>query len=314
MNNNIVLSFIIPAYNVDKYIDDCLLSIKKQVIDICEVIIINDGSTDNTLQKCQKYTNDFKHFNLISTKNRGLSAARNLGLSLAQGEYIYFFDSDDLIDDDFIQTIMEEIKDNSPDLISFNALSFVDDFKILKDNDSYQRNVAQACEVTKDLLKQGKLCSPVWLQVTKRETLESLKHYFINGILHEDEPFTLKLAVEAKKHVFINRDLFHRRVRENSIMTSARGKGNIYGYLIGFIQSALWYHEKEILDHELKLLIQKRMIMGYLHGLRLSLRLKEFEYFQTIARPYAYLIYKTVPLRYFLCLFSPKFISNKLAK
>ena len=108
-------SIIIPVYNVEKYIKKCLDSVVNQTVKDYEVILINDGSTDNSMEIAKKYS-----FKIINQKNQGQSAARNHGIKEAKGDYIVFLDSDDTIEKDYLEKIEESLKDK-PDVIRIQA-------------------------------------------------------------------------------------------------------------------------------------------------------------------------------------------------
>lgn len=93
--DKIKISIIIPVYNVEKYIEECLISVLNQTMKEIEIICINDGSTDNSLKILNNYKNKNENIRIVNQENSGLSNARNVGLSLAKGEYIFFLDSDD---------------------------------------------------------------------------------------------------------------------------------------------------------------------------------------------------------------------------
>ena len=126
-----VLSIIIPVYNVEKYIYECLDSIiyQKNCINDCEIILVNDGSTDSSGDICKKYAKKYKNIKYLSKKNGGLSDARNFGIENASGNYIWFIDSDDYIQKDCISKIVKAIKEKKTDVIVCQS-------KIVDDNNN----------------------------------------------------------------------------------------------------------------------------------------------------------------------------------
>lgn len=228
------LSIIIPAYNVQEYIVEALDSVFNQVTDDEEVILINDGSTDATLDLAKTFEKN-SNYKIISTSNKGLSSARNLGVKHANGEYIYFFDSDDVLSINFVKKIKKSIKNNNnPDLICFSGGAFFDDSYDGGYSLSYERNINKAfssgAEAFTELYKVNGLKSSACLYTVR-------KRFFVDNslsfkdILHEDEEILLPLFFLAGSTVVINDILFLRRVRKNSIMTKEKTHKNLYGYI-----------------------------------------------------------------------------------
>jgi glycosyltransferase involved in cell wall biosynthesis len=123
----IKLSILIPVYNVEKYIRRCLDSVYKQITDNCEVIMVDDGSTDGSGLICDEYFNKYSQYTKIThKKNEGAYPTRNIAMDSAQGEYLWFIDPDDYIEDDIIQKIYKLVCDR-PDVISFAYKRFTDD-------------------------------------------------------------------------------------------------------------------------------------------------------------------------------------------
>lgn len=121
--NEIKVSIIIPIYNVEKYIEQCIESVVNQTLKDIEIIIVNDGTKDNSMKKIEKYLSDPRII-VIDKENGGLSSARNVGLEIAKGEYIAFIDSDDFIE----LTMLEELYNNSEKAdIVFSDIIFYDD-------------------------------------------------------------------------------------------------------------------------------------------------------------------------------------------
>ena len=117
---NIKFSVIVPVYNTSKYLNKCFDSLVSQTFKSFEVIIVNDGSTDNSLDICKAYEQKDNRFRVISTKNQGVSVARNQGMSEASGDYITFLDSDDYLELNTLELISEQIKINNYDIIQCN--------------------------------------------------------------------------------------------------------------------------------------------------------------------------------------------------
>ncbi len=116
------ISVIVPAYNVEKYISGCLVSLVNQTFREFEIIVINDGSTDNTADIINSFKKQSKNIILINTSNQGLSAARNLGIYNAKGEYIAFIDSDDWIDKNFLENLYSASINTNSDIACANII------------------------------------------------------------------------------------------------------------------------------------------------------------------------------------------------
>ena len=113
---NPVISIIVPVYNVEKYLDRCIQSILVQSFKKFELVLINDGSTDNSLKICQKYREEDNRIVLISQPNKGLSAARNTGLENIHGEYVCFIDSDDFVEKNYLRSLYNNLEKNKADI------------------------------------------------------------------------------------------------------------------------------------------------------------------------------------------------------
>ena len=123
----ILISVILPVYNAEKYLDNSIKSILSQSYKNIELIIINDGSSDNSKKICEKYQKDDKRIRIINKSNKGVSAARNDGIKEAKGEYICFFDADDFLENDMIEKMVESAQANCSDII-------ISEYKYLYEN------------------------------------------------------------------------------------------------------------------------------------------------------------------------------------
>lgn len=231
------VSIIIPVYNVEKYLKQCLNSAINQRLKEIEIIAVNDGSTDNSLNILREYENKFKNFIIINQENKGLSGARNSGLKVAKGEYVYFLDSDDYISEELCENCYKECKNNRLDIIMFDAEVFYDE-NSLKSNHEFdydrhkklQSEVINGINLYEELLRKDIYRSQVCTYFYKREFLIKNNIKFYSGILHEDELFTAKVLLLCEYIKYIPEKFFFRRVRSNSIMTSGYSFKNAFGY------------------------------------------------------------------------------------
>lgn len=123
------VSIIVPIFNVEKYLAECLDSLVKQTMDDIEIIMVNDGSIDDSEEIAKSYVDLNENFCLINRENSGLSAARNSGLDVAKGEYVYFLDSDDFLSDDAIEKLYKKAKAEDLDQLRVAAYTFEDGTK-----------------------------------------------------------------------------------------------------------------------------------------------------------------------------------------
>ncbi|ENW82728.1 hypothetical protein F909_00999 [Acinetobacter sp. ANC 3929] len=217
----ICLSIIIPVYNVEKYIHECLLSICNQIKNNIEVIIVNDGSTDQSAQIIDEFTHNLpnslkQNFIVIDQENQGVSHARNNGIKNANGNYITFIDSDDIIADDYISKILSAVQ-TSPDLIQFNAYCFFESAPE-KNYHLSQPSLSSGLhkvndEVLRNIFNENNWFS--WLRVYKRELL--LNNPFPTNMTHFEDAFIVSKILTEIKNIFIIKDsIYNYRILENS--------------------------------------------------------------------------------------------------
>ena len=229
------VSVIIPVYNVESYLKECLDSVVNQDYKDYEVIIVDDGSIDNSLNIAKEYVSQLgSKLTIISKNNEGLSSARNLGISKASGEYIYFLDSDDYISPNTISLCVDIFIRNNVDIVFFNANAFIDNVNSSDFKDyNYDRNIKESVYDCNDLLTlflSDKYIVSACCYMIKLSKFSHLK--FPYGLLHEDNYYTTKLlCVENAKAYVSSEHLYQRRIRANSITTSNKTKKNIDGYM-----------------------------------------------------------------------------------
>ncbi|WKN24534.1 MULTISPECIES: glycosyltransferase family 2 protein [Azotobacter] len=233
------VSVIIPVYNVAPYLAQCLDSAVNQDYDNLEIIAVDDGSTDTSLEILEAFR--ARHGNLLvrSTKNQGVSIARNTGLELATGEYILFVDSDDFLERQAISTCVEILGRQQVDMVFFASTVFFDGVdESLRENfrgervpDLHGAYIPAHTFFIQSIRLKSYLMMP-YLYMYRRKEFEGLRFY--PEIVHEDNLFTTRLLLE-KEHAriaCIPDRLYNRRVRPESIMTQKKQKRHINGYLV----------------------------------------------------------------------------------
>lgn len=217
---NIKISVIIPVYNVEKYIIECIESIINQTFKDIEIIVVNDGTKDNSIKIVEEYLSD-KRIKIINKANGGLSSARNEGMKVAKGEYIYFIDSDDFINEDVLEVLYKNLESERFDII-FSNFSFYNDKtkkeKKSKFNFPFKENINKGYY----FLYNGEEIN-VWNRLYRREFLEKYNFRFIEEIIYEDQDFGFKTILLAENIKYIENYGYKYRVgREGSIMSSQR--------------------------------------------------------------------------------------------
>lgn len=196
-----VLSLIIPVYNVEKYISNCIQSCLKQNIsqNDYEIIFIDDGTPDGSMNIVNSYYKEYP--NLIKThiqKNKGLSAARNAGIKLAKGDYIWFIDSDDWITPNCLKQVKEKLISESPDILALCAANIINN-QIIRRN-SYKDETPQTGK--KAFNQMISPCAP--FAIYKRKFLLEKNLFFYEGIYHEDSEFMPRVYYYANIVSFLN--------------------------------------------------------------------------------------------------------------
>lgn len=223
---NIKISIIVPVYNVEKYIKRCLDSLIKQAWDSYEIIVVNDGCTDNSMEYVYKLQKTDTRIIICNRKNGGQSAARNTGLQCTRGEYIFFCDSDDEIKENCLKKIYEEAKSKDLDMLLFDGDCICDIERENKIINPYVRSnigeeVMTGREMLSELLnKKGYSASPC-LYLIKREVILRKNLQFYEGIIHEDELFTPIALLKSNRVVHKRWKIYIRHIRENSTMTGS---------------------------------------------------------------------------------------------
>ncbi|WP_210470205.1 glycosyltransferase family 2 protein [Vibrio crassostreae] len=245
------LSIIVPMYNVEMYIEECLDSIISIASNEIEVILIDDGSTDSTPVIAQKYERDYDYIKLYKYENGGLSIARNRGIEKACGNYVIFLDSDDLLNKNESIKLLAFITNMSYDVIFYNSTVFSSDEVENKRNLSYLRPselLDRSFSGEKSLQQMLELSNykvSACMYAVKRECLKNLRFY--PGIYHEDNLFTtlLLLSPSVNKVTFKNYIVYNRRVRENSITSVKPKDDHIFGYITVYKELKKCYYPKQ---------------------------------------------------------------------
>ena len=224
-----LFSIIVPIYNVEKYLRECLESIKVQTFHDYEVIMINDGSTDNCSKICDEYTRLDKRFKVIHRKNGGLVSARKVGAENVSGDYVLNIDSDDYVDKDLLEKLHNQVEMYNPDVIAFS-------YKIVDEKGEFQSVINNSIEpkLYKDnieLIKQsymydkniyghngGSLIFSIWTKLVKRDIYKECQALVDNRISKGEDTILNLLIVDKAKSMLVSKvDGYNYRLQPTSM-------------------------------------------------------------------------------------------------
>ena len=233
------VSVIVPFYNVEGYIEKCLDTLVNQTLEDIEIILVNDGSKDNSILIAKKFLENYpKKIVYLEKENGGLSDARNYGIPYAKGEYIAFLDSDDYVEKNMYEEMYALAKKENSDMVQCNFYwEYIDkNKKKIGDMQKYSNK--------KELITKGRV--EAWNKLIKREILENEEIRFPKGLRYEDVEFTYKLAPYLEKVSFIDKPFIHYIQRQNSISNSQNERtAEIFDILDNVIK---YYKEKNIYE------------------------------------------------------------------
>lgn len=271
MDENILVSIIIPIYNVEKYLTQCLNSIINQTLKSIEIICINDGSTDNSLEILTNYSSNYENITVINQENKGQAYSRNIGINAARGKYIYFCDSDDFINIDLCEKCYFICENNDLDVLTFDANIVIDNVDINLSKNYYDRSgknilskVVDGKKYFFDIVSKNAFRASPCILFINRIFLIKNDLYFYEGIVHEDDLFTTKLILKSNRILHCENKYFNRRIRSDSVMTSFKDINNSIGYLIVAQELYKFYNENDFnLDKKLRYLLLSRISRYY---------------------------------------------------
>lgn len=220
-----LVSVIIPTYNVEDYIGECLDSICNQTLNDIEIICIDDGSDDSTLDKLNEYASKDDRIKVISQENKGPSSARNAGLDNALGKYIYFMDSDDYLELNALEKLTDIAEENSLDLIIFKLINFDDGSEEKYETRYY--NIEALSDLKNTVFSYKDIPDKIFHiavsppgKLFKRNLIKDIR--FIEGVIFEDNIFFIEALFNSTRLYFYDEYLYNRRVRPGSLMTSKK--------------------------------------------------------------------------------------------
>ena len=214
------ISVIIPVYNIEDYLKECLDSIVNQSLDDIEIICVNDGSTDSSLDILKEYGNADSRVRIISQENKGIGGARNTALTSVKGEYVYFMDGDDILELDALEKLYNLAVERDVDFIMFKISNFNEDTGEIIDDEYYsmpylKERVGENSFSYDDVSDMAlDLCVCPYGTFFRREFIEGME--FPEGLLFEDNVFFTHALFKADNVVFYDEFLYNRRRRSDS--------------------------------------------------------------------------------------------------
>ena len=259
-----LVSIVIPVYNVEKYLRECVDSVINQTYRYIEIILINDGSTDSGGDICEEYALIDSRIKLIHQENQGLGNARNVGMREAAGKYVIFLDSDDYWELIALEELVKEAEKNALQVIAFSARPFCDGI-------NYHKGPSYRHTVQNNLVKNGaeslsfaKLHGEYYAQACLRfyrlDYLRDNGFQFDEGIIHEDESFSFLAYIHADRAECLGERFYHRRYRPGSIMMNKDPVQSAHGYRVA-VDTLLRY----MLERRLSPL-EKKLYSGQVNG------------------------------------------------
>ena len=230
------VSIIVPVYNVESYLEECLDSLVNQTFTDMEIIIIDDGSTDRSLEIMKTYASKDKRIVLSTQSNNGVSAARNKGLTLATGVYVLFVDSDDKIELDSVEKLYQQIIKTGSDIIIGSAMYLYpggSKSKYLpRYNDMKQIDNISGDSCFNQLMQSHSFPPVVYLFFIRYDYIKNNQLYFKEGIVHEYELWCIKAMLLSSNISLIDFDYYYYRQREGSIMNSDNKEFRAYSLFV----------------------------------------------------------------------------------
>lgn len=279
------ISVIMPCYNTEQYVEETLKSVLNQSFKDYEIICLNDGSTDGTLEILKRYQQSYPNIRVISSENHGVAYQRNTGVQCAQGKYIYYMDSDDLLKENCLETLYQYAEADNLDVVYFEADSFYEtkeieeafpQFLTLYHRHKEYDGIYDGRNLYIQMENAGDIKMSVGLQFTCRQFLLDNNIKFGMERYFEDNLYTVKVTLKAGKARCVRDNLYLRRVRANSTMTTSENKTRFESYL-EVVRGLMQILEEEKQDFVLQEAIYKRIRGTFMNVYKDYLKVSEEE-------------------------------------
>lgn len=261
-----VVSVIIPVYNTEKYLDKCISSIREQTYKNIEILLINDGSSDRSGEICDRHTTEDDRIQVVHISNHGVSHARNLGIQMASGKYLFFVDSDDYIDGEMIAEQVEAMENNCADLC-------VSELSQNNRASSFCIDLNERCDLEMwFLLKKHLLFGPV-VKLYRRDIVNAHRIVFPEDFSYgEDLLFNLEYLRHIERICYVNRCYYH-YVRENTQSLSQKVRWNAFeNEMVLHVELKKWILERNLMTEPIQRFLADRVVGTASDGIALTYR------------------------------------------
>ena len=279
-----IFSVIIPVYNTERYLRECLDSVLLQSVKDIQVICINDGSTDGSLSILEEYYARDKRIVIFSQENRGQAMARNVGIQKAEGEFLLFLDSDDMFRPNVLAEILGQLRQNDVELFLYDADCMYETEKLSKADrkDAYYHRKKSyggpknGQVMFAEQMEGSELCDSASLMAVNRDWLLKKNILFRQGIVYEDCLFVFQCLMAAEKVMHRNFPLLIYRVREGSTMTSKPGYKNVKSRMVCYMEILGFMLQHELPDRIAEAVAKfAEMVMRHLKELDFQMSMQE---------------------------------------
>lgn len=251
------ISVIIPVYNVEKYLEECLQSVVMQTMRDIEILCVEGGSKDSSMKILEQFAESDDRIHIMHQKGKGLSGARNEAIAVARGEYLFFLDSDDkLADENCFLFMAEHMDKDALDVLYFDGKSFYENERLREQfapyyEAAYKRSKDYGCFEKGQLLffelvMKKEYYVTVWLQCYRTSFIKKINLLFAEEMLNEDVLYTFISMLSAGRVAHYNRLTVLRRIREDSLIQSKRDFRYFYSLFYGYKEMLLFWQTHDL--------------------------------------------------------------------
>ena len=268
------VSIIVPVYNVESYLDQCISSILDQTYKDIELILVDDGSTDNSSHICVEWKAHDNRIHYIRQENRGVASARNKGISTSSGDYIVFCDSDDMLADVFVEKMLETAQKYDVDIVSCDYTKDEEEWNALQNKNYHTLHIETFSG--RNALANDKVCQVLWGKLYNKRLFDDIQISELK--LHEDVATVYRLYYKAKKVASIQGKLYFNLIRAGSLSRQGIYSDEQVGRLRVLDDKMTFFREKK--DEVLYNKAVKEYVIGllsFMEGYRLSGEKKKYQ-------------------------------------